>query len=80
MTIYYRHPDPVTEGLARINAKEREKEKERGTEGETPNPIPCNRCANSGWRAERKTEENKNKNREQAPNPATLGHSVAYSF
>ena len=37
------------------------KEKDRGTEGETPNPITGNWWANRGWRAEWKTEENKKK-------------------
>ena len=61
----------ATTGLARVNAKEREKKERKGrrakkrkgieTQDETPNPIPGNWWSHRGWRAERKTEENKKK-------------------
>ena len=58
--------------------KSEEKERDRTTEGETPNPIPGNWCTHWGWRAERKTEENKKKETGSgSPNPGTLEHSVA---
>ena len=45
----------------KTSEKNEEKERDRGIEGETPNPIPGNWCAHRGERVERKTDENKKK-------------------
>ena len=71
--IYYffirRIPTSPIAGLARINAEERDegktreksegKERDRGTEGETPNSFPANWCAHKGWKTGLKTEKKK---------------------
>ena len=45
----------------KTSERSEEKERDRGTEGETPNPIPGNWCAHRGGIAERKKEENEKK-------------------
>ena len=55
--------------------KSEEKERGRGTEGETLYPSPGNWCPKRGKRTEWKTEkEHKERNRERVTNPATPDH------
>ena len=50
-------------------------ERDRGTQGETPNPVPGN-SQEMQSRTENRREQ-KERNRELVPNPATPDHSVA---
>ena len=78
-----RIPTPATAGLARINAKEREKkerkcrraekERDRGTEGETSHPTPSSWLALRGRRTEWKTEERKREKHGADPQPIYPG-------
>ena len=58
--------------------KRRKKIKDRGTEGETPQPNPSNACGHRRRRTDGKKEkEKKKRNRERVSNPATLDPLVA---
>ena len=62
----------------RTSEKSEEKERDQGAEGETLYSRPSDRYVKRGKVTERKTEEEqKERNRKRAPNPATPDHLVA---
>ena len=85
MVVNYLNPAAI--GLAWINAKEiqegkkseknEEKERDRGTEGETPTPSRTTVALIGDEEQNGKQERKKERNKERAPNPATLDHTVA---
>ena len=56
--------------VGKKSEKSEEKEKDRGTEGKTPNPILGNWCAHTGWKADGKQKRSKWKKQEAGPQPS----------
>ena len=60
-------PGQLTRSLGTKNRMKNRRRRKKGTGGENSNPISGDWCAHRGWRIERKTKENKNKDTGRVP-------------